>query len=279
MYKRIEGITLIELLIAAAISLVILALVFQGITGGSSSTRVIQGQYQVTEELRNAGGYIADTIAQAAYIYPPGVSITLGSSSLNTYTVTRPPGGTGNPTTWVVGTDPIFAALLPPRVNSTASCSSTNPDRCLSFVAFYALQRSNVVANAPVNANPGADTNDVNTWMIAKYECIIDGSSGGACGGSAQSYVPDTVPNSFSGSYGQMVADYISPTNWSVSYRCAKDSHGDVTMNSDCGTASLDKNSSAARVSLSMSSSVLRQGKSISTGALTFQMAGRNLVF
>lgn len=97
---RKTGFTLIEMLIAAAIGVVILTLIAAGLRSSGDSLRFIQNNQLLTEDLRNAGNLISDYLSVAAFVYPPGVTLSIGSAG--GYSVRNPRTGDN---TWQTGLD------------------------------------------------------------------------------------------------------------------------------------------------------------------------------
>ncbi|MDX2005809.1 MAG: type II secretion system protein [Meiothermus sp.] len=198
-----RGLSLIEMLIAAAITGVLLIVVTNGIQSASSSTRMIQTQQLLTEDLRTSGNLISDELSQAYHIYPPGAEITLNSTS--TYTVTNFDGSN----VWTVGTDPIIAAILPPEDLTRADLCATDNSGCLRLVAYYPLLRSTVTAST--SGTPefiGNDPQNTNVWTVFRYMTYLSSGKFSDASSSLKVAAP-----SFSGSRGELLADYIQPTS------------------------------------------------------------------
>lgn len=217
-----RGFSLLELLVATAVGSLLLGIVVFALNRSTLAARLHQDSQLITEDLRAALGLISDYVNWSLAVYPPGVQIQLGSDQA--YTVRNPRTGGG---TWVVGTDPILAVILPP-LDPTASCSQASNQGCFRFAAFYLLSRSHVVQNAQGAANPGADPlNDGNARLLYIYQRALEtwppqgGGSGGDGGNNRlQLLNPDlSFPDSVSGARGFLLSDYV--VDFTVNYvRC-----------------------------------------------------------
>jgi len=268
-----RGFTLIELLIAAAIAVVLLGIVTAGLRSGASTTVLIQTQQRLLEDLRATGNFVADTLAGAAYVYPPGTRLSLNTAS--SYTVHNP--ATGN-NTWVVGLHRMIAALLPPQTPG-GTCSASQTDGCVAFVAFYALPRKWVVDHAcrpTVKTNcPGPDpANDTSALVVYYYLRYL-----------ADTRIPDAPPTHVAGSAGTLLADYIDPKGFQVRYlRCTAFQNGQVLRYEACPPATptrtiTNKYVGASQLTLDLKGRLVRRGRAIQVPRtpLEFHIAPRNL--
>jgi len=193
------GITLVEMLIAAVIGVAILGLIAAGLRSGSDSLRFVQSAQLLTEDLRNAGNLVSDYLSTAAFIYPPGATLTIGSA--NGYTV-RNPRNSSN--TWQIGKDPAIALLQPPRLEGGVEV--------VKFVMIYPLQRGWVVSRATGAENPGPDPANNDKWLLYIYERNL------AVGSRLPNGLPATIPTTVPDSSGNLLADYLQPGGFVVSY-------------------------------------------------------------
>ncbi len=273
MMRDPRGFTLIELLIAAAIAIVLLGVVTAGLRSGASTTALIQTEQRLLEDLRATGNFVADTLAGAAYIYPPGTRLTLNTAS--SYTVHNP--ATGN-NTWVVGRHRIIAALLPPQAPGS-TCSASQTDGCVAFVAFYALPRQWVVDHAcrPTvkTTCPGPDpANDANALVVYYYLRYL-----------ADTHIPDAPPTSVAGSAGTLLADYIDPNGFQVQHlRCTAFQNGQVLRYAACppvtpARTTANKYVGGSQLVLGLKGRLVRRGRAILVPRtpLEFHIAPRNL--
>jgi hypothetical protein len=275
-----RGLTLLEVLLTALIALVLLGLTAQGIMRGSEITRLVTTQQELLEDVRTAGAFLSDRFARAAYVYPPGTTITLGTA--NDYWARKPKSSSNN---WQIGSDPMVAFILPPENPAVAKQCLTNlasdPDGCLRFVAFFMLERSHVLANAPASVRPDTNEQSNSDWVLYYFSCpMIDA----ACGNGPWNAVPDSksvklLPTQFAGSSAQFVADYINPAAFSLSFGCAMDSNR-VTLNATCNSGSLKSIDTAATVELTLQSRINRGGRTtlVPNPHLTIRASARNLV-
>ncbi|WP_052351686.1 hypothetical protein [Deinococcus pimensis] len=155
--------TLVELLLAGALGLLVLAAISLFIRNGTNAAESVEAQRRLLEDTRAAGNYLSDVLASAAYVYPPGLTLTLSAPSA--YAVRNPATGKG---TWTIGTHPVVAALLLPRDPTRTCDTSRTPEGCVRFVAFYALSRAHVEANAPAEVNPGPGPSDARALYVLR---------------------------------------------------------------------------------------------------------------
>lgn len=208
-----RGFTLLEVLIAAAVGSILLGVVVLALNQSTQAARLHQDSQALTEDLRAALGLMTDYVNWALAIYPPGSTLTLGSSEA--YTVRNPRTNNG---TWTVGTDPILALVLPPQ-DPTAPCTSTQQAGCFRFAAFYLLDRGDVVRNATGASNPGADPlNDGRARLLYLYQKTLDNwppSTGGSApsGNRLQAVQPNLLfpgNSDITPGRGFLLADYLS---------------------------------------------------------------------
>jgi type II secretory pathway pseudopilin PulG len=262
---RNQGITLIEMLIAAVIGVALLGLIAAGLRSGSDSLRFVQNSQLLTEDLRNAGNLVSDYLATAAFIYPPGVTLTIGAAG--GFTVRNP---RTNNNTWVIGQDPAIALLQPPRRIDGVDV--------VKFVMIYPLNRGWVTSRATGAENPGPDPANDGKWLLYVYERNLAVGSDRLPNG-----LPSSIPISIPGSSGNLLADYVQPGGFVVSYSdcLAFDEAGIATL-TPCPAAPpspLGAEHSAARVGFSLQGEIRQGGRDtrIPANPLRFEAAPRNL--
>ncbi len=263
---RRTGITLIEMLIAAVISVAILGLIAAGLRSSSDSLRFVQNSQLLTEDLRNAGNLVSDYLSTAAFIYPPGVTLTLNSAG--SYSVRNP---RTNNNTWRIGQDPAIALLQPPFVDVDGVLK-------VKFVMIYPLNRGWVVGQASGAENPGPDPANNNKWLLYIYERNIPvGSS------RLPNDLPAIIPTTISGGSGNLLADYVQPGGFVVSYRnCLAFDEGGLATLALCPTAPptpLRAEHSAVQVQFSLQGEIRQGGRDsrVPANPLRFEAAPRNL--
>lgn len=138
-----KGISVVELLVAMAVLLIVLALASNLIFQNQDITtrQVLAGR--VNEDVRLATLRISDVVSQAGYIFPNNATITVQ---------------TGATTTAVVTGDDALAVLVPPR---TAYCPLTTTQYC-GFL--YRLE-----ARAPYTTDLG-NTPGNSGWVLVEYQ-------------------------------------------------------------------------------------------------------------
>jgi prepilin-type N-terminal cleavage/methylation domain-containing protein len=194
-----QGVTLVELLIAASILLVILGIITQGMQSGSRVVTSVISETEILEDTRIAAQMIADGVARAVYVYPPGASITLNQS-----TTWRVKNSRSNSNTWVIGQDPMVAYLEAPK-RPTGTCSDvseTAKESCLYFVAYYALLRSAVTENLSYLQD---DSNE-EAWVLFEYRRRINLNKLGE-----DTVLPLGPSSGLIQGVPEMLADYIVP--------------------------------------------------------------------
>lgn len=218
--KKLQGFTLVEMLIGMAI-FGILMLAFTQIFGGSlKASSQINSRNELVSEGQIAQQLVASRLQSAYYIYPPGTSMQLtssGSTAKNTV-------NGANTYTWIVGTT-FVAMILPPTVRKICSSNSNvneSPDACFSFYAYYPVLRSELISKHSDIA-PDADPNNASVWVLMEYRAnLIDGvprSSDliAAPPSSPNGTYTTVLTNSASinptakGKSGQMLVDYVQP--------------------------------------------------------------------
>lgn len=203
--RRRAAFTVVELLVAMAIFGAILVLVMSALRTGSNALGTIVGEADIIEDARAASAIIADEINQAAYIYPPGTTLTLNKSG---YTTVNP--NTGD-RTWTVGEDPIIAMITAPNTEAMGDCDS-DPAFCYTFVAYYPVARSLVAQNLPYLADATNDEGANAKWVLYEYRNNLD------IGASPREFLnlQGDIPNAFGGRAAQILVDYVIPDSLEV---------------------------------------------------------------
>lgn len=214
--KKTQGFTLVEMLIGTAI-FGILMLAFTQIFGGSlKASSEINARNELVSEGQIAQQLVASRLQSAYYIYPPGTSMQLtGSGSTAKNTVNG-----ASTYTWIVGTNPFIAMILPP--NTTGTCTSSFTNACFSFYAYYPVLRSELIDKHKAIA-PDADPNNASAWVLMEYRAnLVDGVNRS----SNLLATPPSEPNgtfmtvttnsastnpTVKGQPGQMLIDYVQP--------------------------------------------------------------------
>ena len=213
MTNKTNGFTLSELLVASSIFLILLAIVSQSLIRGGQVTQKIVVESDLLEDARAMGNMIADKITRALYIYPPGAQLELSTTGEVTTFV---PGTSSS--LWTVGTDPIMAFLERPE-DTTAPCSSTQPEGCVFFNAYYPVERSVITQSSgpyPYLNNPNNNT----AWVLFEYRKRLNLTYTTLSSGST----PPPTGNAVADEVGDIVADYLIANGFTLSFdRCHDD--------------------------------------------------------
>ena len=202
MKRFTRGFTLIELLVVMALIGIILLIVVSSVQTTTSAAAQTSTRSDLQQELLNAQRLMAGRIQEAWYVFPPGQTLNLQGSSVSP--LRKNP--INNLGTWVTGTDPILAMVLPPRVRGT-DCATDN-DQCYRFFAYYPVKRSGWVGGTSGANNPGADSaNDSSTWVLVEYRDYY---------GATPTFGPNGIPaipprTNITKAY--LLSDYLAPTN------------------------------------------------------------------
>lgn len=194
-----KGVTSLELLLSATILLVILGVITQGIQGGSQVVTSVISDTELLEDTRITAQMIADGVARAVYVYPPGATLTLNQSSS-----WRVKNARTNTNRWLIGTDPIIAYLEAPK-RSEGHCSDASEsarEACLYFMAYYALPRAVVTQHLSYLQDPQND----NTWVLFEYRRRLDLTHL-----DADTLIPTGPDSGLIQTTAEMVADYLVP--------------------------------------------------------------------
>lgn len=209
------GFTLIEMLIASLVLVVMLGIAVSGLANGGRTTGTIVSRSDLIEDTRMAGQMIADELGRAVYVYPPGSSITLLSAP-NAYSTKNAKDGSN---TFVIGVAPMIAYIEAPSV--LATCNAATPQACMTFVAYYAVNRKTVTDAATGAKNPGADGRNDDRWLLYEYRKPLNfsGFLGTTTVPNQSSAIPSlaSVPAQLTGVSGELLADGIKPDGFGLS--------------------------------------------------------------
>ncbi|MCX7783221.1 MAG: type II secretion system GspH family protein [Meiothermus sp.] len=264
------GITLIEMLIAAVISVAILTLIATSLRGSTDSIRFVQNSQMLTEDIRTAGNLISDYLSTASFVYPPGTVITL--NTLSSYTVRNP---ITNTNVWTIGTHPAVAMLQP-----------INPSNGeFRFVMIYAMNRGWVTNRTPTSEIPERSVPNDDKWVLYIYEVLVNVD----VANRLPNGLPLTIPTRFplvstpGSNSGKLLADYVGSNRFTLSYPdcLGFDEAGIATLVSCPATppTPLLAAHSAARVTFSLQGEIRQGGRDsrVPANPLRFEAAPRNL--
>lgn len=218
------GFTLLELLVGMALMGIVLTALLNFFTQGSRVSTQSSNRAELQQEILNVQQLLAGRLKEAWYIYPADQTLQLGASPTSTAALRRNPipnaggstrYGTAN---WLTGSDPLLALILPPKSagtcpadTATSTEKEAGKDFCYRFFAYYPVRRSvwvdgttTVVGGVSTQSasNPGTDTANAETWVLAEYRKTLYGFS-------ATDAPPTTT---LDGGDANLLADYIAPT-------------------------------------------------------------------
>jgi type II secretory pathway pseudopilin PulG len=269
MQNKRSGVTLVELIVAASISVVLLVIIAQGFRGAVSGVGFAQSAQLLGEDTRVAGNLISDYVSLSTFVYPPGTEITLNNES---DPAVRNPNAAGRSNVWRIGRDSALAMLIP---------SEDNGGTPATFIMFYTINRGSLVSGTPAQdiENPGADEPNNNKELLYMYRTTITDLDY-----FANTPYPKTIPTTITSGTGRLLADYIKSGEFTIQYtRCLGfDDENQVAIPRGCPAAPeapLGPEDSALQVEFRLQGEVVRTGKTtrIPQNPLVFQSAPRNL--
>lgn len=196
--RREAAFTLIELLVGMAlVGLILTALLSLNVSTNRSASS-LQVRNDLLGETQTAQNYVVGKLRDAAYVFPTGTSLVLGTSG--GYSTRKPGTSSGS---WTVGTDPIIAFVAPPKNPSPGQCAaSPSGSTCYTFYAYYPVQRSAITGSGGATGanNPGADAaNDASAWVLMEYRRNY----------TTLTSLSSALASGISGGTGLMVLDYL----------------------------------------------------------------------
>ncbi|MCA9835690.1 MAG: type II secretion system protein [Trueperaceae bacterium] len=276
--KKHQGITVVELLVAAAIFVIVLSLIFNGLLGSSRAVNTVITESEVIQDLRVAGQIMTDNLSRAVYIYPPGTQIQLNKSV--SASVRNPATGKN---VWTIGQDPIIAFLQAPQdpFQDPENCPDPKePDKvktadaCLRFIAYYVLHRENFVkADSAFKAFLQDDANK-DTWMLFEFRDVLPMVG--------RLDITNPPPVVTSGGRAYLLADYLKMGSGFLPFNevnCQVEGVLDPECNDIVITPEtlLNYRETVARGEFSLEVEYKQRGKVIRSPVLTFPIAPRNL--
>lgn len=194
MNRRTEGFTLVEVLVAIAITGIIF-LIIAGVNDGmTKGSRKLASSNQVAQEGQNVQRLLAGRIAEAVYVYPAEAEINLGGG--NGVTTNNSIGGNNN---WKVNEDPIVAMIVPPREQNGE----------YRFVAYYAIQRKPISeSDLSPSSKPSVDPLNENAWVLMQYSSNL-GDWKPRYDTPSQGIAEADLPKDLGQGSGSVLADYI----------------------------------------------------------------------
>ena len=198
--RQTAAFTLIELLVAVALALIILFAASSLLISSSRSSSDLQVRNDLLQEQQIAQNYLIANLREAAYVYPQGTTLNLGSG----VTTQRPGGGA-----WVVGssTAPILAIVKAPEL-PVSGCSASNDRACYKFKAYYPVVRATWVSGvgAASQNNPGADPSNETSWLLVEYTKNLVQTTPPTI-----TQLTDLAPVGLNGESGKLLLDYVQP--------------------------------------------------------------------
>lgn len=202
---RCGGLTLVELLVGIALMSIVVGALTSFFQQTTRSSMQSAARADLQQETLNTQQLITGRLKEAYLVFPAGTAVNFGSGGLSKNPVTS----TFN---WTVGTHPILALVLPPRMPG-ATCGSTldASDGCYRFFAYYGIDRSQWISSAPQANQPQADSANTSAWVLAEYRDFYPGVTTPPASA--------TVPNSSAGTAQiNLLSDYVAPANGTPAY-------------------------------------------------------------
>lgn len=213
-----------ELLVAMGIFMVILAAVTTSWIRTSDLVGGLVVGSDLVEDVRNASAIMADGIANAVYVYPPGATLTLNltpggliknpNDNTNIFRVGNYVGTEMQAGTSVSSSTPTpIIAFLEAAKDSNAVCTATATNGCLTFVAYYFASRATLTKSGePFDFIRNALNDD--KWMLLEYRSATTLTSA--------RLEEVALPLRTQGGQAQLLTDYVDPRYLFLHYQdCA----------------------------------------------------------
>lgn len=207
-----NGFTILEVLLSLLI-LGIISLAFIRIFSVTlDATNRINSRNSLLHEAQIAVQVIASRVKLAWYVFPDGTRIRINGGA-----TTRNHLAKSN--TWVVGTDPILALVLPPKMpGKTELCNPANPGfdsgYCFRFFAYYAIRRSDYLAAISSTSSEALFPDNYNddTWVIMEFRRRLVGIT------NPSAITPPNGGPMYAGVKGRLLIEYVQPESESPMY-------------------------------------------------------------
>jgi len=207
--KAQAGFTLLEVLVSLLI-LGVISLAFIRIFSTTlDATNRITDRNELLHEAQIAEQVITSRVKLAWEVFPPGTHIYINDGA-----TTR--NHLAGSSTWVVGTDPMLALILPPKEpGKTNLCDASHPDYCFRFFAYYAFRRSDYLsAVSPTSAEAiFPDPQNDATWVIMEFRRTLTNITDPA------NITPPNGDSIYSGVKGRLLVEYVQPEQESPAYK------------------------------------------------------------
>lgn len=223
--KYTSGLTILELLISIGLASILLLALGAFFSQNSQAALQLNTRSDMQQETIIAQQLITGRLREAVYVMPAGQTLVLSSSAASAPTYTNPVGARRGSPTWITGSDPILAMVLPPKDGSagenclltTTTTTPTGNDACYRFYAYYPVNRKTWTDGTSGSNDPGVDATNENTWVLVQYMSYLSGDFYDAEVTNMTSATPVTIPRvidyvNFKISNAQILADYIEPT-------------------------------------------------------------------
>lgn len=151
------GLTLIEILIALALSLLVLGAAYALTTNTAQANAVLTTRSQLTNEATVASSLLSARLREACAVFPQNTAVTLPVDVAGTRNA-------ANTTIWRVGTDPFVAFVVPA---STAVSDSTP-----MMYAYYLLSRAQYNEQMPATQKIVAHSTET-SQVLMEFEVPV----------------------------------------------------------------------------------------------------------
>lgn len=276
-----SGLSLIEILIALAITTILFTLVARSMSSGGKGLATIISNSDLLEDTRYAGELIYGDLQNSVYVYPPQTKLQLNA---------RSDYHTENPDTrnnkWVIGNDNIIAMIVAPKSGIT-TCP-TDPNACLTFVAYYAVKRDQVTSNRGFSYEGGslpADLANPDALMLFEYRKTLDTNALSSGITPPVDYTITSPAGSLKDVTARLVADYINPTDGfgfvvptaPETYKCSTEGNRTACPMAGETALALSHNNTMLSGSFKLSGLYTKGKKNYTTPELEFSFNPRNL--
>lgn len=290
--SRKAGLSLVELLVAMGIFLTLLAAITISWIRTSDLVGGMVTESDLVEDARNASAIIADGLARAVYIYPPGSDIKLNTDpgkllrnpvdNSNNFRVENYAGakaenidGITTVSSLTSNTKRPIIAFLEAEKKLGEPCNSVPSDGCLTFVAYYLAKRSSLTAAGETFDFLGDPSNGTK-WMLLEYRRQVLRTTG--------NLGTQGIPKNPQNGQAKLLLDYVDPEYLYIYFsqcgtgNAAKPLDDCATTVTLTGVDETKKTAVSGRIRFRSGVSQRNKTRQYFTPEMSFAIAPRNLV-